>query len=73
MSTESAVRHAPIAAAIPALRHPLRVDPRPRLCPSWYDKHQPCQWPLGLSIEPTIRDQLPWAVDSYIDGRKRAP
>lgn len=38
MSHESAVRHAPIAEAIPALRHPLRQDPKPRLC-----------WPEGAA------------------------
>lgn len=41
MSAEAAVKHAPVAQAIPALRYPLRTDPKPRACPSGYAKHQP--------------------------------
>jgi hypothetical protein len=69
MSHEAAERHAPIAATLPKFPHPLRVDQKPRLCPTLYDKHG--QWPLGLTLEPTARDRLPWAVDGYLDGKAR--
>lgn len=74
MSTEAAVRHTPIAAAIPALRHPLRSDPKPRA--KWPDglTHLPDgQWLVGLPVAPTAEDRLPWTVDAYLDGRKRVP
>lgn len=76
MSHESAERHLPIAAAIPALQHPLRRDPKPRL--SWAEHRQHLhhlpdgQWPLGLHLPPAPRDRLKWNVDRYVDEQRRA-
>jgi len=61
MTTEAAVKHAPVAQAIPALQYPLRQDPKPRACPREYH----------LYLPPAARDQLAFVVDSYVDGRKQ--